>query len=109
MKIANSRSLFSHVHSSALDAASAAAFTKKAGARVGPGDELRLYVDKDGVPAQALLIRCKDECAVAYSEESGFLWGMLVEIGSRAILVGDGDPHVIIDLQDLSFTCERVS
>lgn len=109
MKIQNTKSLFSHVHSNILDDVTAAAFTKKAGARVGPGDELRLYIDMDGKPAQALLVRSSSECAVAYGETSGFLWGALVEIGGRAVLVGDGDPYVVIDLQDLSFTSERVS
>lgn len=109
MKIKNSRSLFDHIHTSILDEAMAAAFSKKAGARVEPGDELWTYVDKNGAPAQAILSRKQGECAVAFNVESDFLWGALIEIGSRAVLVGDGDPHVIIDLQDLSYTSERVS
>lgn len=109
MQIKNSRPLFDHIHTSILDESMAAAFSKKAGARLEPGDELRMYVDKDGAPAQAILSRSQGECAVAFNADSGFLWGTLVEIGERAMLVGDGDPHVIIDLQDLSYTSERVS
>jgi hypothetical protein len=109
MTIKNTRSLFKHIHTSVLNEAEAAAFSKKAGARVQPGDELRMYADLDGAPAQAILSRTQQECAVAYTPKGGFLWGLLLEIGDRAILVGDGDPCVNIDLQDLSFTSERVS
>lgn len=109
MKIENTNPLFKHVHSSTFDKGSAAAFSKKAGARVGPGDELRMYLDEDGTPAQAILAREKSACAIAYNQRDGFMWGLLVEIGEKAWLVGDGDPHVVIDLRDLSFTCERVS
>jgi len=38
MRIANSKSLFKHIHSSTFDDNAAAMFSKKAGARVGPGD-----------------------------------------------------------------------
>lgn len=109
MKIANSNQLFDHVHSSTFDEQGAAAFAKKTGANVTPGDELRLYLDKSGAPAQAIISRSKAECAVAFNAQTGFLWGALIELGERAVLVGDGDPHVIIDLRDLSFTCERAS
>lgn len=109
MTTENSTEMFKHVDTRTLDAKSAKAFAKKAGARVGPGDELRLYVDKNGRPAQALLVRRESSCAVSYNKGSDFLWGLLIEIGSRALLVGDGDPNVVIDLQDLTFKCERVS
>ena len=109
MRIANTKSLFKHIHSSTFDDNAAAMFSKKAGARVGPGDELRSYVDADGAAAQAILARDKAECAVAYNPRDGFMWGLLVEVEGRAMLIGDGDPHVVIDLQDLSFTVQRVS
>lgn len=109
MKIANVNPLFKHVHSTIFDDGSAAAFSKKAGARVGPGDELRMYLDDDGTPAQAILAREKSACAIAYNPVDGFMWGLLVEVGEKAWLVGDGDPHVVVDLRDLSFAKERVS
>jgi hypothetical protein len=103
MKIRNKNPLFSYVHSVTFDEKSAREFTKKSKASVKPGDELRTYVDKDGLPAQAIIARSAGEGAVAFSERDGFMWGTLLEAGDKAYLIGEGDPCVMIDLSTLAF------
>lgn len=103
MKTQNVHPLFDHVHTITLDEDAARAFSKKAGAPVRTGDELRMYLDKNGLAAQAILSRESGEGAVAYNDRDGFLWGALLEAGDKAYLVGDSNPCVMVDLADLRF------
>lgn len=103
MKIRNKHPLFDHVHTVTLDENSAAAFAKQSGARVKPGDELRMYVDKKGLSAQAIISRESNEAAVAYNEKDGFLWGILLEAGDKTFVVGEGNPSVMVDLHNLAY------
>lgn|GEM_PF-3857904 len=103
MKIRNKNPLFDHVHTMVLDEHSAPAFSKKSGASVKPGDEVRMYVDKRGLAAQAIVSRESNSGAVAYNEQDGFLWGVLLEGGDKTFLVGEGSPCVMVDLSNLAF------
>jgi hypothetical protein len=103
VKTKNVHPLFDHVHTLTLDENAAVAFSKKAGAAVKAGDELRMYLDKDGLPAQAIISRDSGEGAVAYNEKDGFLWGALLEAGEKSFLIGDSNPCVMVDLSNLAF------
>ena len=103
MKAKNVHALFDRVHTVTLDEEAAQAFTKKAGAPVNAGDELWMYLDKDGLPAQAILSRETGEGAVAYNDRDGFLWGTLLEVGDKSYLIGEGKPCVMVDLADLRY------
>lgn len=103
MKARNVHPLFDHVHTVTLDDTTAAEFAKKSGAPVKPGDELRTYLDKNGLAAQAILSRQSNEGAVAYSSSSGFLWGILIEAADKSFIVGEGNPCVLVDLSDLRY------
>lgn len=108
MLVKNQNPLFKHLQTITLNPSSAEALSRRVHETVYPGDELRLYVDKDGCPAQAVLSPRENRAAVAYRSTTEFLWGTLQEAGGRCLLVGDGDPFVIIDLGDLAFTIHRV-
>lgn len=103
MKAKNVHSLFDRVHAVTLDEEAAQAFTKRAGTEVKAGDELWMYVDKNGLAAQAILSRESGDGAVAYNERDGFLWGKLLEGGDKTFLVGEGKPCVMVDLSDLRY------
>jgi hypothetical protein len=109
VKAKNIHPLFDHVHTLTLDEEAAQAFSKKSGATVNPGDEVRMYLDNNGLPAQAIVSRSTGEGAVAYNDKEGFLWGALLEGGDKCLLVGDGDPCVMVDLNDLRFWYQELS
>lgn len=108
-KIQNVNPLFDHVHTITLDAAAAEAFSAKAKTKVSEGDEVRLYVDKAGKPAQAIVSRAKGEGAVAYNHIDGFMWGALVETGTQSLLIGEGEPSIVVDLHNLAYWYQEMN
>lgn len=103
MKARNVHPLFDHVNTVTLDEQSAKDFAARSGAPVKPGDEIRTYLDKNGLAAQAILSRQTNEGAVAYTSKDGFLWGALIEAGDKSFIVGEGNPCVLVDLADLRY------
>ncbi len=108
MHIENKNPLVTHHQTITLSRARAKTLSRRAQEKVFPGDELRVYLGADGSQAEAILSPREQRAAVRFPYSEDFLWGVLQELGDRRVLVGDGDPFVVIDLADLAFTLHRV-